>query len=344
MPYIGTQPKDVRSFGKVQFDFTATQGQTAFTGADDDGKTLGFTEGQIQVYVNGILMDASDYTTSNTNTVTLVSAANLNDIITVVALQTDIPNSDYVPISGGTFTGDVNFSSDVAIGTSSPDVPLQVHSDALGGNAGDDQQLFRLHSPDASNNTTYRFLNYRYTAGSSHSSSELRIQRHVDVTNQGYIGFRDGATTFGYDTTERMRIDNVGRVTMPYQPAFNAYRTDGGQTTTAGSTFAFNVTGMNIGGHYSTSTYRFTAPVAGVYHFSAGVYRNSSGERWGFAKNGTHPRQQIGFVAQTVSERQNSVSLTDYLNAGDYVTVREWSGQSYLWWGSHSWFSGFLVG
>ena len=120
MPYIGTQPKDVRSFGKVQFDFTATQGQTAFTGADDDGKTLGFTEGQIQVYVNGILMDASDYTTSNTNTVTLVSAANLNDIITVVALQTDIPNSDYVPISGGTFTGNVTFN----INTSDGDIAV----------------------------------------------------------------------------------------------------------------------------------------------------------------------------------------------------------------------------
>ena len=46
MPYIGTQPKDVRSFGRAKFDFTATQGQTAFTGADDDSKTLGFTEGK----------------------------------------------------------------------------------------------------------------------------------------------------------------------------------------------------------------------------------------------------------------------------------------------------------
>ena len=110
MPYIGTQPKDVRSFGKVQFDFTATQGQTAFTGADDDGKTLGFTEGQIQVYVNGVLMDASDYTASGSNTITLASAANANDIITVLALQADIPNSDYVPISGGTFTGSVTGS------------------------------------------------------------------------------------------------------------------------------------------------------------------------------------------------------------------------------------------
>ena len=69
MSYIGTPPKDVRSFGKAQFDFTATQGQTVFTGADDDNKTLGFTEGQIQVHVNGVLLDGSDCSTSNNATI-----------------------------------------------------------------------------------------------------------------------------------------------------------------------------------------------------------------------------------------------------------------------------------
>ena len=114
MAYIGTQPKDVRSFGKAKFDYTSTQGQTAFTGADDDNKTLGFTDGQIEVFVNGILMDESDFTTSNGNTVTLASAANLNDVISIVAMQTDIPNSDYVPASGGTFTAGVTVQGTVA--------------------------------------------------------------------------------------------------------------------------------------------------------------------------------------------------------------------------------------
>ena len=127
MAYIGTQPKDVRSFGRAKFDFTATQGQTAFTGADDDSKTLGFTDGQIEVYVNGILMDESDFTTSNGNTVTLASAANLNDIISVVAMQTDIPNSDYVPASGGTFTGETIHNQNVLVGKTASDGAVAGH-------------------------------------------------------------------------------------------------------------------------------------------------------------------------------------------------------------------------
>ena len=113
MSYIGTEPKDIRSFGRTKFDYTATQGQTAFTGADDDGKVLAFTVGQIEVYVNGILMDDSDFTTTGTGTVTLSSAANLNDVVNVVSFETNIPDSNYVPASGGTFTGNVTHSGTV---------------------------------------------------------------------------------------------------------------------------------------------------------------------------------------------------------------------------------------
>ena len=115
MSYIGTEPKDIRSFGRTKFDYTATQGQTAFTGADDDGKVLAFTVGQIEVYVNGILMDDSDFTTTGTGTVTLATAANLNDVVNVVSFETNIPDSNYVPASGGTFTGNITASGTLGV-------------------------------------------------------------------------------------------------------------------------------------------------------------------------------------------------------------------------------------
>ena len=61
--------------------FTATAGQTAFT------TTVTFIEGYEQVYFNGLLLlRTTDYTTSNSNTVTLVAAAAAGDIIEVVTI------------------------------------------------------------------------------------------------------------------------------------------------------------------------------------------------------------------------------------------------------------------
>ena len=61
--------------------FTATAGQTVFT------TDIAFVSGYEQVYCNGmLLLKNSDYTTSSTNTVTLTSAAAVNDIIEVITV------------------------------------------------------------------------------------------------------------------------------------------------------------------------------------------------------------------------------------------------------------------
>jgi hypothetical protein len=68
--------------------FTATAGQTVFT------TTVNFIEGYEQVYFNGLLLlRTTDYTTSNSNTVTLVLAATVNDIIEVVTI-TNLNSTD----------------------------------------------------------------------------------------------------------------------------------------------------------------------------------------------------------------------------------------------------------
>ncbi len=61
--------------------FTATAGQTVFT------TDINFIEGYEQVFFNGLLLlRTTDYTTSNSNTITLLSAAALDDIIEVVTI------------------------------------------------------------------------------------------------------------------------------------------------------------------------------------------------------------------------------------------------------------------
>ena len=89
---------------------------------------------------------------------------------------------------------------------------FQVRSSQLGGTAGNTQEVVRLHSPDVTNTTSYRFTNYRVSDGTSHSSSELRFRRHVDATDMGYFGLGDGYASIGYGTAEKVRITSAGRV------------------------------------------------------------------------------------------------------------------------------------
>ena len=81
------------------FQYTATSGQTTFSGADANGNTLAYTAGSIQVYLNGaLLVNTSDYTASNGTSVVLGTGAVTGDSLTVIALgtftvSTDIPKS-----------------------------------------------------------------------------------------------------------------------------------------------------------------------------------------------------------------------------------------------------------
>jgi len=74
-------------------------------------------------------------------------------------------------------------------------------------------------------------------------------------------------TTSGASLQTVMTLDGAGRVTKPYQPYCLVGR-NGGNVSSQTAPIPWNQVVYNIGGHFNTSTYRFTAPVAGYYYAS----------------------------------------------------------------------------
>jgi chemotaxis protein histidine kinase CheA len=91
----------------ILYEFTATSGQTTFSGADDNGATLGYTALNIQVVMNGVILDPSDYTASNGTSVVLGTGAATDDLLNVYAFASFTVADTVSASSGGTFAGGI---------------------------------------------------------------------------------------------------------------------------------------------------------------------------------------------------------------------------------------------
>ena len=105
MSYIGQS----LGLGEAErFIFTASGSETSIT-ADDDGVPIGYTVGQLSVYLNGVkLVLGTDFVASNGSTISSLAALTAADVVEIIALSTFSP-ADTVPATGGTFTGNVSF-------------------------------------------------------------------------------------------------------------------------------------------------------------------------------------------------------------------------------------------
>ena len=68
------------------FKYTATAGQTTFSGNDDASNSLLYSVGNLIVVLNGAtLINGTDYTASNTTSVVLTDAATVGDELIIYA-------------------------------------------------------------------------------------------------------------------------------------------------------------------------------------------------------------------------------------------------------------------
>ena len=201
----------------------------------------------------------------------------------------------------------------------------------------------------------------RLTLGSSGTAgTNDSVHIRADSANLNFMAASGGITKFEVNGTETLSIDSSGRVTKPAHPTFCArYK--------SGSSFSSNILVLtkvdddyltwNNGGYYSTTTGKFTAPVAGFYYFEGQVmatgFSNGSNIQDMVqitSNNGliSHPRQRRTYF-RTEDDANgyytNSASGQAKLAAGDTVWFQRNGGGS---WGmsntAYTYFTGWLIG
>ena len=235
--YIGTQPY---SGIRARHTYTATAGQTSFSGAGAENVTLTYAdELYIDVYQNGVKLSPADYTATSGTTVVLGTGATVSDIIEVIKYDAfsvadtvsakdgggfggNISTSGTLAVTGtSTFTGAATFSADASVGDD-----LSLVSDGSIVNFGENSEISLTH-----------VHNSGLTLASSVGATTFKIGRAgatdakilFDGNAQDYhIGVDDTndslviglGNTLG--TTDSMRFDANGIITKPLQPAFRA--------------------------------------------------------------------------------------------------------------------------
>ena len=112
MPYIGVSPQ----FGvRKKHTYTATAGQTSFSGAGSEGVTLSYTDSNfVDVYQNGVKLGDADYIATTGTSIVLVQGASVDDLVEIIVFDAFSAADTVSKTDGGTFDGAVTFGAGVA--------------------------------------------------------------------------------------------------------------------------------------------------------------------------------------------------------------------------------------
>jgi len=309
----------------VTYEYVATAGQTTFSGNDANGVSLSYTVGAEVVLAQGAkLKRGVDYTASNGSSIVLVEGLGVGQELSVLAFG--------------------NFA--VA------DTYLKSEADARFVNATGDTMTGDLQIAGAK-------LDLRSAPGDTNG-----LKAWMDLNGVGYINAGYSVSDLELQTAgvTRIKASRNGHVNMPYQPMFSAGINSTSDATVASGAFVnFNSVsggaGQNIGGHFNTGTYKFTAPVSGTYFFSASIYftnsaTNNQAMQAALNVNGTYLGITGGDASHVIAATPGSVGGVIVLNgswavklaAGDVVGVSNRSAGNLRLYQGHCAFNGWLMG
>ena len=138
--------------------------------------------------------------------------------------------------------------------------------------------------------------------------------------------------------TTAQTIDSTGRVLTPPRPSFKAKPSASAALASTNVIVLDDVSSTthgchNVGGHYSTSTGKFTAPLSGVYVFMVCLYTNDATDaEINFVKTAGGSTTDCG-IARSHSDGKSYDSLNwcgnVYMNSGELAHFKVHSGTAY---------------
>ena len=368
--YVDTQ---VGTNTLTVYKYTATAGQTTFTGSDDASATLAYTVGNLFVTVNGITLEnGTDYTATNGTSVVLTNAAAVDDEVNIYVFAAF--NVSNVTQANGDFSvgDDLTLGSDGAIINMGADsdvtmthvadtgvtlsaasgnaTVLQIDADEDGASTGPKIILNRTSDSPADDDYTGTII----FQGENDNNQQFKTAQLSSQANDVSDGTEDSqlqlATIINGTLTNGVVLTSNG-VSMPTQPAWGARGT--GSVTLSGTAthtvMANSVEVTDIGGNYSTSTYRFTAPMDGTYYvamsFTPTTLPGKTGPAQWLFKNGVATKELGINYSSDRFETTTGVYILA-LNAGDYIEQRviNYNNVSVTFDRSRGFFGGFLIG
>jgi|14BtaG_2_1085337.scaffolds.fasta_scaffold01259_2 hypothetical protein len=183
------------------YQYTATSGQTTFSGSDDNAATLTYTVNNILVTLNGsLLFNGTDYTATNGTSIVLTSGATTSDVLQVTAFAS-FTTADMVPAStGGTFSGNVAVTGDLTVDTNT----LYVDSTNNNVGIGTSSPTHKAHILTTDSTP----LSVEHSDG---SDVYIKLVNNADGAGN-FLGASSNNLTFWTENSERMRIDSSGNL------------------------------------------------------------------------------------------------------------------------------------